>query len=207
MVTGVTLYGEVSFFIGTNSFFGSESFFPIAFILSKFSAGFFIGFTKEGAYNLGVKVGFLTNVCCVDGVNVVAFLSGTVAVLSVDGVNVVVFLSGTVNFLSGTVVVIFLSGTVVVVFYPGTVNADGFYPGTDNAAGFYPGTVNAEGFYPGTVNAAGFYPGTVNADGFYPGTAIVFLSAAYGVFLSTSVGGTFLLKSVNWGTVLPTGIS
>ena len=127
----------------------------------------------------------------------VAFLSGTVAVLSVDGVNVVVFLSGTVNFLSGTVVVIFLSGTVVVVFYPGTVNADGFYPGTDNA----------EGFYPGTVNAAGFYPGTVNADGFYPGTAIVFLSAAYGVFLSTSVGGTFLLKSVNWGTVLPTGIS
>ena len=189
LVTGVTLYGEVSFFIGTNSFFGSESFFPIAFILSKFSAGFFIGFTKEGAYNLGVKVGFLTNVCCVDGVNVVAFLSGTV------------------NFLSGTVVVIFLSGTVVVVFYPGTVNADGFYPGTDNAAGFYPGTVNAEGFYSGTVNAAGFYPGTVNADGFYPGTAIVFLSAAYGVFLSTSVGGTFLLKSVNWGTVLPTGIS
>lgn len=147
LVTGVTLYGEVSFFIGTNSFFGSESFFPIAFILSKFSAGFFIGFTKEGAYNLGVKVGFLTNVCCVDGVNVVVFLSGTVVVLSVDGVNVVVFLSGTVNF---------LSGTVVVVFYPGIVNADGFYPGTDNADGFYPGTVNAAGFYPGTVNAEGF---------------------------------------------------
>ena len=70
LVGDVSFFGDISFtgeasFFGANMSFltGSESFFPIDFILSRFSAGFFIGFTKEGAYNFGVNVGFLTNVC------------------------------------------------------------------------------------------------------------------------------------------------